>query len=67
MEENKMSEWRVFSAQVDIVTGKFLLTGEKLITKEEWVDTYSDLMRERNFEEQTVYDNIQKLNEGDDE
>lgn len=62
-----MSEWRVFSAQVDIVTGKFLLTGEKLITKEEWVDTYSDLMRERNFEEQTVYDNIQKLNEGDDE
>ena len=61
-----MIDWRVFSAQVDITTGKFLLTGEIIITREDWVKTFKDLMRTRNTEEQMVYDNIQEQIEGDD-
>ena len=57
-----MSDWRVYSVEIDLKTGKWYLKAEIVIDKAEWYDTYVHMLRERNLAEKIVFRNICQQN-----
>lgn len=61
-----MSDWRIYSAQVDIKSDKILVKGERILTSEQWKNEMHN-MRERNLAEQIIHDNLLAQEQGDEE